>query len=91
MDLSVAYIMGSASRRGKDEQIADLRNAVKADSTNIDAWQALIAMQLHLSATKSAHDAKDLLAKDESNQMALVMLLSKPLVRLQKRKSYRIA
>lgn len=86
VDLSVAYIMRAQLREGKDEQIADLRNAVKADSTNIDAWQALIAMQLHLERYQEAlSDAKDLLAKDESNQMALVAAVE-ALVRLQKRK-----
>ena len=86
VDLSVAYIMRAQLREGKDEQIDDLRKAVKADSTNIDAWQALIAMQLHLERYQEAlSDAKDLLAKDESNQMALVAAVE-ALVRLQKRK-----
>ncbi len=86
VDLSVAYIMRAQLREGKDEQIADLRSAVKADSTNIDAWQALIAMQLHLERYQEAlSDAKDLLSKDESNQMALVAAVE-ALVRLEKRK-----
>lgn len=86
VDLSAAYIMRAQLQEGNNERIEDLRKAVKADSTNIDAWQALIAMQLQLERYQEAlDDAKGLLAKDESNQMALVAAVE-ALIRLQKRK-----
>lgn len=86
VDLSAAYIMRAQLQEGNDERIEDLRKAVKSDSTNIDAWQALISMQLQLERYAEAlEDAKGLLAKDEGNTVAVVAAVE-ALVRLQKRK-----
>ena len=86
VDLSAAYIMRAQLQEGNDERIEDLRKAVKSDPTNIDAWQALISMQLQLERYEEAlDDAKGLLAKDESNTVAVVAAVE-ALVRLQKRK-----
>lgn len=86
VDLSAAYIMRAQLQEGNDERIEDLRKAVKSDPTNIDAWQALISMQLQLERYQEAlEDAKGLLATDESNTVAVVAAVE-ALVRLQKRK-----
>ncbi len=86
VDLSAAYIMRAQLQEGNDERIEDLRKAVKSDSTNIDAWQALISMQLQLERYAEAlDDAKGLLATDESNTVAVVAAVE-ALIRLQKRK-----
>lgn len=86
VDLSAAYIMRAQLQEGNDERIEDLRMAVKSDSTNIDAWQALISMQLQLERYAEAlEDAKGLLAKDEENTVAVVAAVE-ALVRLQKRR-----
>ncbi len=85
VDLSAAYIMRAQLQEGNDERIEDLRKAVQSDSTNIDAWQALISMQLQLQRYAEAlDDAKSLLAKDESNTVAVVAAVE-ALIRLQKR------
>ncbi len=73
VDQSVAYFLRAQLQVGTDERLADLRKAIKADSTNSDAWQLLIGVQLGLGKFQEAvEDAKKLLEKDEGNEIALL-------------------
>ncbi len=85
VDQSAAYIMRAQLQETNEERLEDLRRAVKANSTNIDAWQALIGMQLQLERYQEAlDDAKALLEKDQNNQPALLAAVE-ALLRLHKR------
>lgn len=73
VDQAQAYILRAQLHEGNDERLADLRRAIKADSTNSDAWQLLIGIQLGLGKYQEAvDDAKKLLEKDEGNEIALM-------------------
>ncbi len=73
VDQSQAYILRAQLHEGNEERLADLRKAIKADSTNSDAWQLLIGIQLGLGKYQEAvEDAKKLLEKDEGNEIALM-------------------
>lgn len=73
VDQSQAYILRAQLQEGVEERLDDLRKAIKADSTNSDAWQALIEIQLRLGKYQEAvEDAKGLLEKDEGNELALM-------------------
>ena len=73
VDQSQAYVLRAQLQEGNDERLADLRKAIKADSTNSDAWQLLIGIQLRLGKFQEAvDDAKKLLEKDEGNEIALL-------------------
>lgn len=73
VDQSKAYILRAQLQEGNEERLADLRKAIKADSTNSDAWQMLIGIQLGLGKFQEAvDDAKKLLEKDEGNEIALL-------------------
>ncbi len=72
VDQSGVYIMRAQLQEDNEERIKDLRNAIEADSTNTDAWQALIVMQLSLGKfQETVDDAKKMLEKDDSNEIAL--------------------
>ncbi len=73
VDQAQAYILRAQLHEGNDERLADLRRAIKVDSTNSDAWQLLIGIQLGLGKYQEAvDDAKKLLEKDEGNELALM-------------------
>jgi tetratricopeptide (TPR) repeat protein len=73
VDQSQAYFLRAQLQEGNEERLADLRKAIKADSTNSDAWQLLIGIQLRLGKFQEAvEDAKKLLEKDEGNEIALM-------------------
>ncbi len=72
VDQSDAYIMRAQLQEDIEGRLKDLRSAVKANSTNSDAWQALIVMQLQVGKFQEAvDDAKKLLEKEEGNVIAL--------------------
>lgn len=72
VDQSGAYILRAALRESNTEKLADLRKAIEADSTNTDAWQALIALQMAIGNLQEAvDDAEKLLEKDEDNMFAI--------------------
>lgn len=72
VDQSGAYVMRAVLKEDVDEKLADLRLAIEADSTNSDAWNALIVLQLSVGKFQEAvDDARRLLEKDEDNMVAL--------------------
>ncbi|MCA9133094.1 MAG: tetratricopeptide repeat protein [Planctomycetales bacterium] len=72
VDQSEAYILRAGLQEDNEGKLADLRKAIEADSTNSDAWQALVALQLVTGKFQEAvDDAKQMLDKDEGNMFAL--------------------
>lgn len=72
VDRSAVYIMRAQLQEDNESRIQDLRKAIEADSTNTDAWQALVVMQLALGKfQETVDDAKKMLERDDSNDIAL--------------------
>jgi tetratricopeptide (TPR) repeat protein len=84
IDLSEAFILRAQLQEDVKKKIADLRSAIESDSTNSDAWQALIALQVATGSFQEAvEDAEKLLEKDENNEFA-VLAAVQSLLGLQK-------
>jgi tetratricopeptide (TPR) repeat protein len=72
VDQSKAYILRAAMQEKNEDKLADLEKAIDADSTNAEAWQVRIALQMAMGKLQEAvEDAEKLLEKDESNMFAL--------------------
>ncbi|MCR9292252.1 MAG: tetratricopeptide repeat protein [bacterium] len=72
VDQSKAYILRAAMQENNEAKLADLEKAIEADSTNAEAWQIRIALQMAMGKLQEAvEDAEQLLERDESNMFAL--------------------
>lgn len=72
VDQAKAYILRAGLQEDNEDKLADLAKAIETDSTNVDAWQARVALQMAMGKLQEAvEDAEKLLEKDESNMFAL--------------------
>ncbi|QDV24373.1 tetratricopeptide repeat protein [Aureliella helgolandensis] len=72
VDLSSALILRAGLRESNEEKLEDLQKAIEADSTNTDAWQARVMLQMSMGKLQEAvDDAERLLEKDEDNMFAI--------------------
>ena len=72
VDLSEAYILRAAIQERNADKLADLTKAIEADSTNAQAWQARVALQMAMGKLQEAvDDAEKMLEQDEDNDFAL--------------------
>ncbi len=72
VDQSKAYILRAAMQETNEDKLVDLQEAIKVDSTNEEAWQARIALQMAMGKLDEAvEDAEQLLEQDEANLFAL--------------------
>lgn len=84
VDQSKALILRAAMRENNEEKLADLAEAIEADTTNIEAWQGRIALQMAMGKLEEAvQDAEKMLEKDGSNMFALLAAVQS-LTRLDK-------
>ncbi len=72
VDQSAAYILRAGLQEDNEAKLADLQKAIEADSTNVDAWQARVVLQMATGKLQEAvEDAEKMLEKDENNMFAL--------------------
>lgn len=84
VDQAEAYILRAVMQDNQEDQMRDLTKAIEADSTNTNAWQARIELQMRTGKLQEAvDDAEKLLAEDESNMFALEAAIQS-LLRLEK-------
>ncbi len=71
-ELAKAYILRAKLQQDPAQKLADFNKAVEVDSTNTDAWQAVIVLRMQQGDFKEAvADAKVLLERDSDNLFAL--------------------
>jgi tetratricopeptide (TPR) repeat protein len=71
VDQSSAYMLRAGLQEDNDAKLADLSKALEVNSTNNEALQAKIALQLALGKLEEVvQDAEQMLAKDEDNLFA---------------------
>lgn len=84
VDQSKAYLLRATIKESNEDKLADLAKAIEVDSTNVEAWQARVAVQMIMGKLQEAvDDAEQILEKDGSNMFALQAAIES-LLRLQK-------
>lgn len=84
VDQAEAYILRAVMQENQEDQMRDLTKAIEADSTNTNAWQARIELQMRTGKLQEAvDDAEKLLEADDSNMFALEAAIQS-LLRLEK-------
>lgn len=72
IDLSNAYIMRAQLQESDNGKLEDLAKAIEADSTNSDAWQARVLLQMGTGRLQEAvEDAQKILETDADNLFAI--------------------
>lgn len=72
VDQAKAYILRAQMQTSPEDKLADLAKAIETDSTNVDAWQARVALQMAMGKLQEAvEDAEKLLEQDDENLFAL--------------------
>lgn len=72
VDQAKAYMLRAGMQPDNEDKLADLAKAIEADSTNSDAWQARVALQMAMGKLQEAvDDAEKMLEQDDSNLFAL--------------------
>ena len=71
-ELSQVYSLRAAMQEDNDDKIEDLTQAIDQDPANMQAWQALIALNIAVGKLDEAVQvAKDLLINDPENEFAI--------------------
>ncbi len=84
VDQSKAYILRAGLQPDNEDKLEDFAKAIKADTTNVAAWQARVALQMAMGKLQEAvEDAEKLLEQDETNMFALEAAVES-LMRLEK-------